>query len=93
MATPPTPTAQFTPVIVGVGQLANKDDDRVVTPLELIADAVRRAGDDSGAAVLDHVDGLFLSPPWNDGSPGAVEALAASLGLARGERRTGTFSG
>jgi acetyl-CoA C-acetyltransferase len=93
VSTPPAPAARTTPVVIGVGQVANKDDDLVVTPLELIADAIRRAADDSGAAVLDHVDGLFLSPPWNDGSPGAVEALAAALGLAPGERRTGTFSG
>ncbi len=93
MPRPPARTAPATPVVIGVGQVANKDDERVITPLELIAEAVRRAADDSGAAVLEHADGLFLSPPWNDGSPGAADALAAALGLAPGERRTGTFSG
>ena len=35
------------PVIVGVGQVANKDPDRIVHPIELIEEAVRRAEADA----------------------------------------------
>ena len=84
---------RLTPVIVGVGQLANKDDRRIATPLELIADAVRLAVADSESMSLGRIEGVFLSPPWVSGSEGAATDLGARLGLAPGVRKVGTFSG
>ena len=50
------------PVIVGVGQVANKDPERLAHPVELIEDATRLAVADAGADVLPHI-GMVLSSP------------------------------
>jgi acetyl-CoA C-acetyltransferase len=81
------------PVIVGVGQLANKDDDRVLHPLDLIEAAVRAAVDDAGADPLDRV-GAVLCPPASIVDDLDVPALLAErLGLAPGLRRQSAYSG
>ena len=85
--------AQRRPVIVGVGQIANKDDDRMISPLDAIESAVRVAVSDSGTSPLGRVGGVFLSPPWAKGSETAADDLAQRLGLAAGIRRGGAFSG
>jgi acetyl-CoA C-acetyltransferase len=82
------------PVIVGVGQLANKDEERMVAPLDLIEAATRAAVDDAGVDLLAHV-GAVLCPP---SSVMVVDedvpaALAARLGLAAGIRRQSAYSG
>ena len=41
-----------TPVVVGVGQIANKDPERIVHPTELMCEAVRAAAADAHADVL-----------------------------------------
>jgi len=82
-----------TPVIVGVGQLANKDDDRVVHPLDLIESAVRLAVADSGAGLLDHV-GWVGCPPVTVLTHDDVPAmLAERLGLSPGARHLSAYSG
>ncbi len=81
------------PVIVGVGQVANKDPDRLVHPVELLHDATCRAVDDAGADVLAHV-GLVCSSPlsvFSDDDGGAM--LAERLGLPPGSRVQASYSG
>ncbi len=50
------------PVIVGAAQVANKDENRVVHPVDLLEEATRQAIADAGADLLPHV-GLVLSCP------------------------------
>ena len=84
---------QRRPVIVGVGQIVNKDDDRIISPLEGIEAAVRAAVEDSGQSALDHVGALYLAPPWMQGSDDAATELAERLGLRPGKRHVSVFSG
>ncbi len=84
---------QRRPVIVGVGQIANKDEDRLITPLDAIESAVWAAVADSGTSPVDRVGGVFVSPPWARDSEGAADDLAQRLGVGPGIRRGGAFSG
>jgi acetyl-CoA C-acetyltransferase len=81
------------PVIVGVGQVANKDDDRIVHPVELLEDAVRLAVDDAGADLLPHVGAVFSSPlsVFSEEHGGAM--VAERLGLVPGPRVQASYSG
>ncbi len=81
-----------TPVIIGVGLIANKAD-RIIEPISLIEMASRGAFDDTGTGLLARVDGLFLSPPTVFGEVSHAEVLAARLGLGPGVRKMGSFSG
>lgn len=53
-----------TPVLVGVAQLANKDEDRILHPVELIAEAVEAAVVDARAdrRLLDAVGKVYATP-------------------------------
>jgi acetyl-CoA C-acetyltransferase len=81
------------PVIVGVGQIANKDDDLVLAPVALIERAVRRALDDAGGLPLDVIDAVLTLPTSVFGRNDGAELLAASLGLGPGLRVISSFSG
>ena len=68
------------PVIVGVGQVANKDPDRLRHPVELLEEASRRAVADAGAGadLLPDV-GMVLSSPlsvFSDDDGGALRGRA-----------------
>src|SRR5947199_3159016 len=71
------------PVIVGVGEIADhpKELTAGLEPLALLEAAVRRAGEDAGAQLLDEIDSLdvvnFLS--WRYRDP--EQLLAARLGI------------
>jgi acetyl-CoA C-acetyltransferase len=81
------------PVIIGVGQVANKDPERLVHPVELIEDATRRAIADAGADPLPHV-GMVLSSPlsvFTDDDGGAM--LAERMGIPPGTRVQASYSG
>src|SRR5262249_20865068 len=70
------------PVVVGVGQVnqhAAVDDAR--PPIELLADAARLAGEDSGAPMLGRVDAVAVVAigSWQYAHPGAF--LARLLGI------------
>lgn len=83
------------PVIIGVGQLANKDDNRIVHPIVLLEEAVAIATADSGVGprVLDHV-GLVMSTPLSVfTSDNAAELLASRLGLTGPTTVESTYSG
>ena len=81
------------PVIVGIGQVANKDPERLVHPVDLLEDATRLAIDDAGADVLPHV-GMVLSSPlsiFTEEHGGAM--VAERLGLQPGPRIQASYSG
>jgi acetyl-CoA C-acetyltransferase len=81
------------PVIVGIGQTANKDPERLVHPVDLLEEATRLAVDDAGAEVLPHV-GMVLSSPlsvFTEEHGGAM--VADRLGLRRGPRVQASYSG
>src|ERR1043166_6075508 len=71
------------PVIVGVGEIADhpKELTAGLEPLALLEAAVRRAGGDAGAPLLNEIDSLdvvnFLS--WRYRDP--EQLLAATLGI------------
>lgn len=81
------------PVIIGVGQVTHNDPDELVTPVDLIERAVRRAEDDAGAPLLHETAGLFLAPPWAQNPAAAVPMVAERLGIPARLARTGPFSG
>ncbi len=89
----PTMGDESKPVIVGVGQVANKDPDRLAHPVDLIEDATRLAVADAGADVLPYV-GMVLSSPlsiFSDDDGGVM--VAERLGLPPGARVQATYSG
>ncbi len=81
------------PVIVGAAQVANKDPERLVHPVDLIEEATRAAFADAGAPLGPHV-GLVLSSPlsvFSDADGGAM--LAERLGLMPARTVQATYSG
>jgi acetyl-CoA C-acetyltransferase len=71
-----------TPVVVGVGQISQRDEpDRARPPIELFEDAARAAGDDAGHGLLARTDTVaavqIVSWPYAD--PGAF--VARRLGI------------
>ena len=77
----PAPLSPTTPVIIGVGQFLNRDDDAPMDPIALAVAAARLAGDDSTAlAVLDDLDAIAVVPivSWRYSDPGRL--IAAALG-------------
>jgi acetyl-CoA C-acetyltransferase len=82
-----------TPVIVGVGQVANKDPERIVHPVELMAEATLVAVEDAAADVLAHVGAVHAAPMSVFADDDASAMLAEHLGLAPGERAQWSYSG
>ncbi len=72
-----------TPVVVGVGQLTLRCDERddALDPVAMMVEAAQRAARDSGGAVLPAVDSVRVvhSRSWPAGDPGA--RVAAALGI------------
>jgi acetyl-CoA C-acetyltransferase len=87
-----TTAAGITPVIAGIGQVANKDDGRMVHPITLIEDAARAALDDAGIE-LSRIDGVLATPLTTLGSEDASEMVAHRLGITPALRSVSTFSG
>lgn len=81
------------PVVVGVGQVANKDPDRLVHPVELLDEAARAAFADAGADPRDRIGAVYSAPlsVFSDDDGGAM--LAERLGLPPGERHRSRYSG
>jgi acetyl-CoA acetyltransferase len=83
MTTSPTPAARI-PVIVGIGEIADRPKDLAagLEPLALMQEALQRAEADSGARLLHQIDSLdvvnFLSWRYHDPD----RQLAAKLGIA-----------
>ncbi len=81
-----------TPVVVGVGQVTNRRPN-IAHPLELMAEACRRADGDSGGRALDAVDSLQFIQLISWRSPGPATLLAQHLGLDLKERFMSTVGG
>jgi acetyl-CoA C-acetyltransferase len=83
------------PILVGFGQITQKTDDPREShePVELMAEAARRAEADAGAKLLRRVDSVRVVNliSWNYGD--APGALAATLGLEPGDRAYTTMGG
>jgi acetyl-CoA C-acetyltransferase len=79
------------PILVGFGQITQKTDDPRTSrePIELMAEAARRAEDDAGAKLVKHVDSVRVVNlvSWNYGN--APGELADALGL---EPREGVYT-
>lgn len=75
-------SAHATPVLVGVGQVLQRLEDprEAAEPLEMMLEALRRAGDDSGApGLLQRADSIYvLRGAWRYGDPG--REIARRLG-------------
>lgn len=73
------------PVIAGIGLLMQREDDplRALEPLDLMIEAARAAGFDSGSdALLRKVDRILIPHGrWNYANPGRV--VAAAIGATR----------
>lgn len=87
--------APSVPVIVGVGQVANKDPERMVHPEDLLVDALRAAGADAEVDVRSLVDGLWLTQPDMGGDPDALfrrlaDRAELSVGVHHNMRWSGT---
>lgn len=79
--------APRTPVIVGVGQVTMRPDAGTTyasrpTPLDLMTEALERAGADAGAPILDHLDELVAigSFTWHTADP--AQLVLDRLGLS-----------
>jgi len=84
-----------TPVIAGVGQLLQRTDDPAESaePLELMIDALRRAGEDAGAPKLLERAGQIrvIQGIWRYGDPG--RAIGERLGASQFETVGSHFGG
>lgn len=80
------------PVIAGVAQVANRDDDRIAHPAELMAEAAAAALADAG--VTPHqVDGVLSTPMSLFDTVSGAELVAAALELPPGVRGESAYSG
>jgi acetyl-CoA C-acetyltransferase len=86
------PGSRRIPVIAGIGQVANKDDERIVHPMELLEAAARIALDDAGISAARI--GAVLATPLSVYSPDDPSLLlAARLDLAPGLRKVTSYTG
>lgn len=86
-----------TPVLVGVGQIdvpADEATPETTEPVDLIAEALRRAGADSGASgVVDALDSIRIVAmlSWRYADPGAL--VAARLGVTPSDTAVSPMGG
>ena len=75
------------PVLVGVGAVSQREEDpeRALEPAELMAEALRRAGDDAGSRdLLRRADAIYVPRGfWRYGDPGRLVATAVGADAAR----------
>jgi acetyl-CoA C-acetyltransferase len=74
------------PVIVGVGQVSNKDPSRVVHPGDLLETTAQQALGEAGSAVVDTIGAVYASPISVFSDMSGSEIVAERLGLASGLR-------
>jgi acetyl-CoA C-acetyltransferase len=80
------------PVIAGTGQVANKDDDRIVHPMVLVEEAARMALDAAGVH-SKKVGGVFTTPLSALAESDPAGLLAERLGAGAGPRVVSNYSG
>jgi len=81
------------PVVVGVGQVANQDPDRIVHPVELIVEAARLALADSGADLRDRIGAVYSAPLSVFSEARGAELVAEQIGIGPGQRHQSNYSG
>jgi acetyl-CoA C-acetyltransferase len=81
------------PVVVGVGQAANKDPDRIVHPIELIVEAARRAVADAGADLRSSIGAVYSAPLSVFSEARGADLVAEQLGIGPGVRHQSNYSG
>src|SRR4051794_39703554 len=81
------------PVIVGIGQVANKDPDRIVHPVELIVEAAQAAFADAGADLRDRIGAVYSAPLSVFSEARGADLVAERVGIASGERHQSNYSG
>jgi acetyl-CoA C-acetyltransferase len=82
------------PIIVGVGQIANRDEQRIAHPGELLEEAARLALSETTYAVLPHIGAVYSSPLSAFSDASGAELVAETLELVPGARRVDPgFSG
>ena len=81
------------PVVIGVGQIANKEPERIVHPTELMREAVLAAVSDAHADVLAHIGAVRSAPLSIFGDERGGEMVAELLGLPAGARSEWAYSG
>jgi acetyl-CoA C-acetyltransferase len=79
-------------VIAGIGQVANKDPDRILHPADLLETAARIALADAGIPAA-RVDGVLATPLSVYSREDASVSIAARLGLRPGLRHVSSYSG
>jgi len=81
MATVP----RSTPIIVGVGEVRNKDSDssRAIEPANLMLEAIRRAVTDASISntVFSSADSISVVPPWTWAYPDLPRLIAQKLNI------------
>lgn len=83
----------MTPVVVGIGQVANKDPERLVHPVELLEDAARRALADAGADLRDRIGAVYSAPLSIYSTDDGGAMVAERLGLPPGARVQARYTG
>ena len=81
------------PVIVGVGHLANKADDVIVHPVDLLEAAARLALDDVGADVVPYLGAVLATPLSVFTEDDGAALVADRLGAPPGQRIESRYSG
>jgi acetyl-CoA C-acetyltransferase len=81
------------PVIVGIGQVANKDPERILSPLDLARAAVDLAVDDTAVKLGPQIDAVYITPASVFAKRTLADELAEELHVDRGPRVCSSFSG
>jgi acetyl-CoA C-acetyltransferase len=81
-----------TPVLVGIGQVTNRRE-RIVDPMTLMSEAVRRADDDAGGDALRLVRSVQVLSVVSNRYTSSASLLADRIGLDTGERLSTTVGG
>ena len=80
------------PVISGIAQIANKDDERIVHPLDLLEAAAREALADAGLTVAE-LGGVFATPMSAFRTESTSRLVAERIGAPDGLRDDSRYSG
>jgi acetyl-CoA C-acetyltransferase len=81
------------PVVVGAGQLSNKDAEHLMRPLDLAEAAIELAVADARAGVRAHIDAVYATPSSVFAEGSLADEIGEALGVPPSARTTSGFSG